>query len=101
VPGGAWDYKSQFSPSSQGYDYNLAMVFGNFDFGAVLSGLGFNYYLTQNAAGIAQIGICFSGGACGSGVPGFVFPFGDQVGDAAEIKQGLDFEKGVLAGCKQ
>ncbi len=100
--GGPWDYKSQFPSSTDPYDHNLAMTFGNFNFGAVLAGLGFNYYFTQNTAGAAQILICLSGGACGSDVPGIVFPYGDQPGDAVEIKKGFAYETQVSSmGCRQ
>jgi RHS repeat-associated protein len=93
APGGAWDYKSQTQYGSS------AQNFGNFNFGAVMASLGASYYQTQNAAGVAQIGICLFGGACGTGVPGVVFPFGDQVSDAAQIKQGWNYESNVMAGC--
>lgn len=66
-PGGSWDYKHQFNRKSDPSDYNAAMAFGNFNFGAVMEGLGLNYYETQNAAGIGQIYICRQGGACGTG----------------------------------
>jgi RHS repeat-associated protein len=94
APRGAWDYKSdpQYGPS--------ARDFGNFNFGAVLASTGATYYQTQNAAGVAQIGICIFGGACGTGVSGFVFPYGDQVGDASLIKKGWTYENAVMTGCK-
>ena len=91
---GPWDYKNDPQYGSSARD------FGNFDFGAVLASTGATYYQTQNAAGVAQIGICIFGGACGTGVPGFVFPYGDQVGDAAQIKKGWNYESKVMSGCK-
>jgi RHS repeat-associated protein len=97
VPGGGWDYKSQYQPGTA--DYNLAKTFGNFNFGAVLESLGFTYYATQNAAGVAQIGICVLGGACGTGAPAIVFPYGDQIPDAAEIKGGYDYQAKKDSGC--
>jgi RHS repeat-associated protein len=97
APRGSWDYKSR-QPKG-GNPYAQAMEFGNFNFGAVLAGLGFGITFTQSAAGIAQIGICLSGGSCGSGIPFFKFPYGDQAGDQAEIQAGYNYEQAVLAGC--
>jgi Bacterial toxin 44 len=92
-PGGAWDYKHFYTPGTA--DYQQAQDFGNFDFGAVLRGLGFNVYTTLNAAGVAQIYICASGRACGVGIPGLVYPFGDQLTDTVNVLRGFDYE-GVI-----
>lgn len=98
APGGAWDYKKNY-PKGTG-DQENARAFGNFDFGAVLESFGFSYFFTQNAAGIAQIGICLSGGACGTGIPGVQYPYGDQISDAADVKKGFNYEAAKQAGCK-
>jgi RHS repeat-associated protein len=96
--GGPWDYKKEYNNTPY---YDQAKDFGNFDFGAVMASLGLNYYLTQNAAGTAQIAICLTGGNCdGTGIPLFTYPYGDQASDAAVIKQGFDWERAKLAGCK-
>jgi RHS repeat-associated protein len=95
-PGGAWDYKKQASGKQ---NKQAARVFGNFDFGAVLESFGFSYFFTQNAAGIAQIGICLAGGACGTGIPGVVYPYGDQINDAVDVQKGFNYETAVQAGC--
>ena len=60
----------------------------------------FSYTFTQNAAGVAQIAICITGGSCATGIPGLQYPFGDQVSDAAEIKKGFDYEAAKRAGCQ-
>jgi RHS repeat-associated protein len=91
-PGGEWDYKNRYGSGARN--------FGNFDFGAVLASLGASYYETQNAAGITQIAICALGKACGRGVPALVFPYGDQIEDAAQIKAGWNYQNKVLAGCR-
>jgi len=98
--GGQWDFKD--SPSAQGSSSQQAAlrVFGNFAFGATLSGMGYSLYFTQNAAGVAQIAICLKGGACGSGVPLNQFPFGDQAGDQADIIRGWQYEQAVKKDCK-
>jgi RHS repeat-associated protein len=98
APGGAWDYKSQYTPGTA--NYKNAMVFGNFDFGAILQSLGFSYYMTQNAAGVAQIVICNFGGACGTGIPGLQYPFGDQLNDAVDVRKGFNYEAAKQANCK-
>jgi RHS repeat-associated protein len=94
---GNWDYKSKYPAGST--EHNQAMDFGNFDFGAVLAGLGFTLNLTQSAAGIAQIVFCMNGGSCGTGIPFIQSPFGDQAADQAQIVAGYNYEKAVLAGC--
>ena len=98
APGGDWDYKKNYS--SGGQDRQVAQDFGNFDFGAVLESLGFSYAFTQNAAGVAQIGICMSGGACGKGIPLIQYPFGDQLLDAAVVHKGWDYQARMDAGCQ-
>jgi hypothetical protein len=85
-PTGAWDYKNTFQPGTM--DRKKAQDFGNFAFGAVLASQGYDYYETQNAAGIAQTGIHLMGGAGGTGIPGLIWPFGDQKADALEVLQG-------------
>jgi hypothetical protein len=52
-----------------------------------------------NAAGVAQIGICIFGGACGTGVPGVLYPYGDQITDAIDVQKGYNYEAAVQAGC--
>jgi RHS repeat-associated protein len=100
LPGSDWDYKSRYAPGTP--EQELAKDFGNFNFGAVLESFGFSYYATQNAAGVAQIYICARGQACGTGTPGFQFPYGDQIEDAALIKIGYSYQKLVdLFGCRQ
>jgi RHS repeat-associated protein len=96
-PKGGWDYKNKEKRGTPGY--SQAMEFGNFDFGAVLAGLGFSLTFTQSAAGIAQIVICISGGSCGTGVPFVQYPYGDQAGDQRQIMAGYNYEQAVLAGC--
>ena len=59
----------------------------------MLESLGFSYFFTQNAAGVAQIGICLFGGARGTGVPGVVYPFGDEIDDAIFVQIGWNYEK--------
>ncbi len=93
---GAWDYKKQYDSAS---DVEKAKDFANFNFGAVLESLGFNYFFTQNAAGVAQIGICKTGGYCGEGTPGVVFPFGDSIDDAVNVKRGFNYQRRVDRGC--
>lgn len=77
-----------------------ARVFGNFDFGAVLESFGFGYHFMQSAAGTAQIGICLSGKACGTGIPFLKYPFGDQIEDAVDVKRGFEDQRKVNAGCQ-
>ena len=96
--GGDWDYKKNYRPFTA--DRTNAQNFGNFDFGAVLESLDFSYYFTQNAAGVAQIAICAKGGACGSGIPGVMFPYGDQLSDAIYVRKGFDYETAKRADCK-
>jgi RHS repeat-associated protein len=96
-PGGDWDYKKNYQPGTS--ERARAQDFGNFNFGAVLESFGFSYYFTQNAAGAAQVAICVAGGACGSGIPGLLYPFGDQVADAVIIKWGFDYQKAKDAHC--
>jgi hypothetical protein len=91
-----WDYKANYKP---GADQDKAKDFVNFNFGAVLESLGFSYFFTQNAAGVAQIGICKKGGYCGVGIPGVVFPFGDSIDDAVNVKRGFDYQRRVDRGC--
>jgi hypothetical protein len=75
------------------------MDFGNFDFGSILAGLGFSLGSTQNAAGVAQILFCATGGACGSGIPFVKYPYGDQAVDQAQVVAGYNYEVAVQAGC--
>ena len=96
-PGGDWDYKKSYTKGSA--DQAKARVFGNFDFGAVIESFGFSYNFTQNAAGIAQVGICLFGGACGKGIPFITFPYGDQISDAADVKRGYNYQKKQDSGC--
>jgi hypothetical protein len=97
APGGDWDYKKNYPSGTQ--DQSSARIFGNFDFGAVLQSFDFSYTFTQSAAGVAQIAICVTGGACGTGIPGLAYPFGDQVTDAVDIKKGFDYEAAERTGC--
>ena len=85
-PKETWDYKNNFQPGTAAR--KQAQDFGNFAFGAVLASEGYDYYQTQNAAGIAQIGIHATGGAAGTGIPGLIWPYGDQEADALEVLQG-------------
>jgi len=94
---GDWDYKSRQPKGTPAYAQ--AMEFGNFDFGAVLAGLGFSLNFTQSAAGIAQMYFCYRGGSCGTGVPFFQYPYGDQAGDQQQIMAGYNYELAVLGGC--
>ncbi len=98
APGRDWDYKHTYKPGTT--DYSNATIFGNFAFGAVMESLGLSYYESQNVAGVIQIVICTFGGACGQGVPGIVFPYGDQPGDATDIERGYGYEKKKQAGCQ-
>ncbi len=77
APGGDWDFKTGYAPGTP--DRVAAQAFGNFNFGAVIESLGFDYYFTQNAAGVAQIGICLArglaqGSVVAAGFPGIIFP---------------------------
>jgi len=94
---GNWDYKSKYQPGTP--ERNQAMAFGNFDFGAVLAGLGFSLNFTQSAAGLAQIYFCYKGGSCGTGIPFIQYPYGDQAVDQKQIVAGYSYEQAVLAGC--
>ena len=96
APGGDWDYKKDYSRK---LDKTDARIFGNFDFGAVMQSLGFSLYFTQNAAGLAQIGICLSGGSCGTGIPGVLWPYGDQANDARDVESGYKYEAAIQAKC--
>jgi RHS repeat-associated protein len=99
MPSGSEDYKSQYPAGSQ--NAQAAMVFGNFNYGAVLESLGFTLKFTQSVAGTAQIAICGLGGACGDG--GFPFiqpPYGDQVVDQADIQKGFAYQRKVDMGCQ-
>jgi len=95
---GDWDYKKNYTNED---DVAKAKDFGNFNFGAVLESFGFSYFFTQNAAGVGQIGICMSGGYCGVGVPGVVYPFGDSIDDAVNVRRGYNYEKKIDLGCRQ
>ena len=103
---GAWNYKTEFATSptpsdptgTDNVNYFEARKFGNFDFGAILQSLGFSEYLTQNAAGAAQIGICVGGGDCGNGVPFIQFPYGDQATDQFDIQRGWLYQSGLANG---
>jgi hypothetical protein len=88
--GGQWDYKYPYTKGT--LDYTLAQYFGNFDFGAVLAGLGFSYYISQSAAGTYQMWLCANKGSCGQGIPFVTYPFGDQVSDAQQIQAGFTYE---------
>jgi hypothetical protein len=92
-----WNYKDL--PAYKKQDTVGARIFGNVNCGAVLASFGFSYYFTQNAAGVAQIGICLVKASCGEGVPLAQYPFGDQVADAADIKRGYDYEVAKENGC--
>ena len=95
---GAWNYKDQYQLGTT--ERQEGQDFGNFNFGAVSASSGFSYSFTQNAAGVAQIGICLiPKGACGTGIPVIQYPFGDQISDAVEIKR-MQYENTVTAGCK-
>jgi hypothetical protein len=97
-PGGDWDYKKNYAGDSS--QQESAKVFGNFNFGAVLASFGATYTFTQNAAGVAQLGICLTGGSCGMGAPLVVFPYGDQIDDATSIEQGFNYGTKVTSGCR-
>jgi RHS repeat-associated protein len=97
LPNGDWDYKKNYAAGTE--DQRNARIFGNFDFGAVLESFGFSYTFTQNAAGLAQVAICVTGGSCGTGFPLLSFPYGDQKIDAADIKKGYDYQKAKDGGC--
>jgi hypothetical protein len=68
----------------------------------VLEGLGFNYGIAQSIAGLYQTKTCTQQGgiSCGSGVPGFVWPYGDQPADAVQVQQGWNYQNKVDQGCK-
>jgi RHS repeat-associated protein len=99
---GPWDYKVNQGLASQNPGGHQSVInFGNFDFGAVMEGLGLSYYETQNAAGTYQFYIStFHGGAPGQGTPIFQYPFGDQVADAQVVQTGFNYEMALQAGCK-
>jgi hypothetical protein len=86
LPEHDWDFKSR-PELIQRYGSLQTRNLGNLNFGAVLAALGASYYLTQNAAGIAQLGINIR---YSQGIPLFVFPYGDSVQDAAQIRKGYD-----------
>jgi len=65
-----------------------------------MQSLGFSYTFSQNAAGVAQITICAFGGSCGTGIPGLQYPYGDQKGDAIDVKKGFDYAAAKAAGCQ-
>ena len=50
--------------------------------------------------GVAQITICAFGGSCGAGIPGLQYPYGDQKGDAIDVKKGFDYAAAKAAGCQ-
>jgi RHS repeat-associated protein len=95
---GSWDFKDAPGVGQNTVQQAQLRDFGNFAFGAVLESLGFSYYQTQNAAGLAQIGICLGGGACGTGVPVLAYPFGDQVSDAKVVQKGYNYEAALESG---
>lgn len=100
APGGQWDYKSQYDAQTQPDAQSEARVVGNYNFGFVMQSLGFSYTFSQNAAGVAQITICAFGGSCGAGIPGLQYPYGDQKGDAIDVKKGFDYAAAKAAGCQ-
>ena len=84
---GPWDYKRQKGVTSQNAgNYQQVVNFGNFDFGAVMAGLGLNYYEAQNAAGAYQVYL----GTNNQGIPLFKWPYGDSTQDAHQVGLGLD-----------
>ncbi|MCX6612195.1 MAG: hypothetical protein NTW74_15245 [Acidobacteria bacterium] len=97
-PGGDWDYKKDFQAGTD--DQRNARIFGNFNFGAVLESFNFSAYFTQVAAGAAQVGIWIGGGAAGEGIPLFLYPYGDQVVDARDIRRGFDYGAARRKGCQ-
>jgi hypothetical protein len=94
---GPWDYKRDKSVVSQNPgNYQQVVNFGNFDFGAVLAGLGLSYYQTQNVAGAYQLYL----GTANQGVLVFQWPYGDSAADATLIQQGFNYGKAVQSNCK-
>jgi hypothetical protein len=94
---GAWNYKGNPALQAQNTGFNLR-DYGNFNFGAVMEGLGASYYFAQNAAGIAQLFINIK---WSSGVPAVLWPYGDSTVDAQNIWNGYIYEQRVQLGdCK-
>jgi hypothetical protein len=97
---GSWDYKRKKNVTNQNPNqYQNVLNFGNFNFGAVMAGLGLTYYEAQNAAGIYQVYLAMRGGTPGEGFPLFSFPYGDQVKDANLVQQGFSYEQAIKSGC--
>jgi RHS repeat-associated protein len=86
--GGPWDFKENYADPTT---HDVAKNFGNFAFGAVMQSFGLSYRVAQSAAGLYQIYLCQSGGACGAGTL-FTYPFGDQANDAAMIQKGYLYQ---------
>ena len=94
---GPWDYKRNKGVTSQNPgSYQQVVDFGNFNFGAVMEGLGLSYYEAQNAAGLYQVYL----GTSNEGIPLFKWPYGDSQHDATVIQNGYNYEKAVQSGCK-
>ena len=100
--GTTWNYKNDPTVVSQNPgNYQSVVDFGNFNFGAVMEGLGLTMYEAQNAAGIYQEYIALKGtGAPGQGIPLFQFPYGDQAQDQQVIQRGFKYETFIQAGCR-
>ncbi len=97
--GGPWDFKDASGVVQGSSTQKQLRIFGNFAFGAVMEGLGFNLYQTKSIAGTAQVAICIAkggaDGSCGAGIPFVKPPYGDQPADQMDIEKGFKYETAV------